>query len=376
MSVNKGTLAGKNLEHALQRQLTEILADVPWLRPKTLPVADRGQDMVVRLEPRGGSHADLEVHVKAEVRPGIFRSWAGQHRTTASRRSVPVLATPFVSPRLADLCKDAGWGWYDLAGNCHLDVPQLLHIERRGNPPVHRRPRDAANLSTAAATRVMRALLSPAHAGRTWTQRGLRMFTCCKGLTGDQPVSLGLVNKVIRHLRNEGFLEERGHGVRVRDAMGLLEAWREAYRFDRHERRSYFTLMKGAELEKALHMADLHAGGFVAAAAFSAAERQAPRVRQPKTWLYVGAAFVDLTAEHLNAKEVDSGENLVILVPDDAGVFMSFETDAYIGEQRIRCTDPVQTYVDLFHAGGRGDDAAEAVLAQRIRPAWDKALPS
>jgi hypothetical protein len=29
----------------------------------------------------------------------------------------------------------------------------------------------------------------------------------------------------------------------------------------------------------------------------------------------------------------------------------------------MSCTNPVQTYVDLFHCGGRGTEAAEAVLA-------------
>jgi hypothetical protein len=31
-------------------------------------------------------------------------------------------------------------------------------------------------------------------------------------------------------------------------------------------------------------------------------------------------------------------------------------------------TNPVQTYVDLLHAGGRGEEAAEALLDQRLKP--------
>jgi hypothetical protein len=33
----------------------------------------------------------------------------------------------------------------------------------------------------------------------------------------------------------------------------------------------------------------------------------------------------------------------------------------------------VQTYVDLAHAGGRGEEAAEAILNQRLKPAWSAA---
>ena len=163
------------------------------------------------------------------------------------------------------------------------------------------------------------------------------------------------------------------HGLRVRDPGGLLAAWSKAYRFERHERRSYFTLLKGTALHEALYQVELEAGGMAAYAAFSAAERQAPHVRQPKTWLYVGAAFLDSLVQHAQTKEVDTGENLVVLIPDDSGVFASFEADTYVGEQRMHCTDPVQTYVDLMHCGGRGEEAAKAVLEQRVLPPW-KAL--
>jgi hypothetical protein len=72
----------------------------------------------------------------------------------------------------------------------------------------------------------------------------------------------------------------------------------------------------------------------------------------------------------VQAKEVDSGENLVVLIPDDSGVFLSFDADSHIDEPTLGCTDPVQTYVDLIHCGGRGEEAAHALLDQKILPAW------
>jgi hypothetical protein len=80
---------------------------------------------------------------------------------------------PFVTPRLADLCQQRGWSWYDLAGNCLIDVPNAIHLERHGCAPVHSRPRPAANLSTPEAGRIIRALLAPENGGRKWTQRGM-----------------------------------------------------------------------------------------------------------------------------------------------------------------------------------------------------------
>ena len=32
--------------------------------------------------------------------------------------------------------------------------------------------------------------------------------------------------------------------------------------------------------------------------------------------------------------------------------------------------NPVQTYLDLFHCGGRGEEAAEALLEQNLKRAW------
>jgi hypothetical protein len=185
--------------------------------------------------------------------------------------------------------------------------------------------------------------------------------------------SLGLVNKVVQHLRDEAFIEALPQGgFALRDPLKLLFAWREAYRFDRHERRSYFTLLRGMQLREALYKLDVVAGGFAAYATFSAAEFQAPHVRQPKTWIYVRRDYVPQFEKLTEAKLVDSGENVVVLIPDDEGVFYMGE-GGYVGERRMPCTNPVQTYIDLFHCGGRGNEAAEALLEQTLKPEWKPA---
>jgi hypothetical protein len=209
---------------------------------------------------------------------------------------------------------------------------------------------------------VLLALLAPQKAGARWTQTTLQKY-CEPG------VSIGLVNKVITHLREEAWLEQLDDGkFRVKDAVGLLEVWRKAYRFDRHRKVGYFTLLKPPELQKRLERLN-DAGGEVAYAAFSAADFQAPSVRQNKTWLYVSDAALDEFVAVTEAKRVASGENLVVLIPDDAGVFhMGDHSDGRLG-----CTNPVITWLDLRHAGGRGDEGAEAVLNQCLKPVWEGA---
>jgi hypothetical protein len=374
-SVNSGAALGARIERSLRGKLVEILRGVGWLgevrvRETRLSTSD-GADAIVHVGLAKGRRVDLHVHVKKELRPGGFSAWAELRRGPSKQKGVSILAMPFVSERLAELCKQAGWSWYDLAGNCWIDLPGLLHVERRGIPPMERPPRSGANLGTAAAARVLRALLRPGNAGRTWTQRDLQAKTVWRSGNGENLVSLGLVNKVVRHLHDEGFVGDMdGHGIKVRDPIGLLATWNKAYRFDVHERRSYFSLLKGAQLHEALNRVASDACGMAAYAAFSAAERQAPHVRQPNTWLYVAPAFLDLVIEHTEAKEVDSGENLVVLVAADVGVFVSLDRDSHGEKHALGCTEPVQTYVDLTHCGGRGEEAAQALLEQKILPAW------
>ncbi len=58
----------------------------------------------------------------------------------------------------------------------------------------------------------------------------------------------------------------------------------------------------------------------------------------------------------------------MVLIPEDDGVF--YMGDAGCGG-RLTCTNPVITWLDLMHVGGRGEEAAEAILKQRLKPIWE-----
>ncbi|HXJ96186.1 MAG TPA: type IV toxin-antitoxin system AbiEi family antitoxin [Terriglobia bacterium] len=376
--MNSPRLAGFALEQALASKLRELLGGIPWLHDwqvEQVGKAGAKFDLIAKLTvPR--ETVTFYIECKGEMRPSAFHSLTERWLPPSKHGevAVPVLAMPFVSPRLADLCVQHGWSWYDLAGNCHLEAPGAIYLERTGLPPVHRQPRPKANLSTREAARVIRALLAPQNASMRWTQRQMEVHFGELNKPRIPEPSLGLVNKVVQQLRDEAFIEALDHGgFRLRDPIKLLFAWRDAYRFNRHERRDYFTLLRGMSLREALYKLELHAGGFAAYAAFSAAEFQAPHVRQSKTWIYVRQDYLTRLEELTEAKPVDSGENVVALIPDDDGVFYPDDDDAYVGDDRMSCTNPVQTYVDLFHCGGRGLEAAEAILEQRLKPKWSGA---
>lgn len=365
--------AQDSLERELENRLRAILGSVPgigagvkvWRNPAA---SGRSFDIMGELElPRTNDRVELWVECCELPRPSQFPFVNLRNRLSRndSRKTVvPVLAAPHISPRMAGLCEDHGWSWFDLAGNCRLVVPGALYIERTGLAAVHERQRPKANLRSAASARVLRALLAPQNAAVNWSQTALRMH-CEPG------VSIGLVNKVVSHLRDEAWLEQRDDGkFRVKDAIGLLDVWRKSYRFERHRRIGYFTLLKPQELQNRLQTMSSPAGEALYAA-YTAADFQAPCVRQNKTWLYVNDAALDEFVRVADAKRVATGENLVVLVPEDDGVF--YLADAGNGGRPAR-TNPVQTWLDLRHVGGRGEEAAEAVLNQCLKPVWEGAV--
>lgn len=363
-------MSPESLERELESRLRLLLESIPGMdggiKVWRNPVSSGGPfDIMGELElPRTGDKVELWVDCKELPRPSRFPYVAltNDFRPDGSRKTiVPVLAAPHISPRMAELCEKHGWSWFDLAGNCRLVVPGALYIERTGLEAVHQRPKPKANLGTAASARVLLALLAPERAGVRWTQTALQK-DC------EPRVSIGLVNKVVTHLREEAWLEVLDGGMfRVADPVGLLEVWRRAYRFDRHRRVGYFTLLKPQELQKRLASFN-DAEGEMAYAAFSAADFQAPSVRQNKTWLYVSDAALDEFAAVAEAKRVESGENLVVLIPDDDGIFDKGDPGSH---DRLTCTNPVMSWLDLRHAGGRGDEAADAVLNQCLKPVWE-----
>ncbi len=342
----------------LPKRLFEVLVDIlsrSGLDPQ-FPQATGGADFEVKFD-------GLRFAVKCEKNPRPSRVFAPPELLKSGGR-IPVLGVPGAGKRLAETLLKLGWSWFDAAGNCRLAAPGRFLIERSGNAPGFKMPPGRLNLSTPETNHLIRALLVPENAGRSWSQRELS--TAC-----DPQVSLGLTNKVVRELREEGFLAGDGP-VQIVDPEGLLTAWTEKYRFDRNVVVSAFTLLKPGGILKRLGALEKEQPMMprFAYASFSAADFQAPNVRQPVIWLYAAAGEEDILLQRLDAKPVDSGANLKILVTGDRGVFFK----PNLAEGRLRATNPLQTYVDLVRSAGRGAEAAEAILRQCLKPAWEKKL--
>ena len=127
-----------------------------------------------------------------------------------------------------------------------------------------------------------------------------------------------------------------------------------------------FTLAKREAIDAALCKVAPEGEVKAAYAAFSAAEILAPAVRQPRQWLMASPDVAGELVKRIDAKPADSGDNLVLLVPPDDGPFF----DAQVRSGSPAVTSPLQTYLDVAHLAGRGEEAAEAIMEQVLKPAW------
>lgn len=230
---------------------------------------------------------------------------AAQRAKGRDRRAIPLVAVPFMSEGGRRACEAARVPWFDLSGNAHIVAPGLRIIVE-GRPNRFRGP------------------------GR--------------------PASLFAPNSYV--------IREPSGALRAKDPQLLLEAWREAYQFNKH------TLIQGhvaARTGDALarfvsdtlvHDKVEHAVTGLAAAwqlTHFAAFRIATFfvTREPSAELKTKLGFRD------DAR----GANLWLVVPNDVGVFHGAED-----REGLRCVHPVQAYLDL-----KGHPERAAVAAERLR---------
>ena len=144
----------------------------------------------------------------------------------------------------------------------------------------------------------------------------------------------------------------------------ILEEWAGGYTYKKNRSSSFYSGLPGRILEEAIRDECSKRGYRYGLAFFSGARRAAPFIIFPKTFVYVDGPSQDI-AEALRLQKVTSGADVALLEPDDAGVFIGLrEIDG------LSVVSDLQLYLDLKSYGGRGEEAAQAVFEQRIKPRW------
>lgn len=335
-----------NEQRAAER-LPEILArllDVPLLEVRLRRFPGKDLDFVVEAQGRTlliehKSSGDLAA-IAAAARQ--LKAYLDSHPADGS---LPVIVVPYLGPAGRAYCREAGIGCLDLSGNAEISAPGLrLMVDGRRNR--FKRAGTSVSVFAPKSSRIVRwLLLEP---GRAFTQREL---SAASGL--DE----GYVSRIVRRLEADSLLTRGDSGrVQAADPALLLDAWREQYRFDRHEA----------------------VGGHVPAPSPESLMRSVARLMDEvcpdryamtglcAAWLYTHfAAFRSLvvyTQEPSPEKILEPhgfqvgerGANVWLLRPNDDGVLGRSE---YL--DGVRCVSAVQTYLDLKGAGERSEEASE-----------------
>lgn len=337
-------------------ELLRLFRDIPFARASTWTpkgAAGRGFDLGIRVR-TGDKTWQLLVEVKSNVEPRIARLASEQLRDQVQLRpySYGVLAAPYISDRVAAICEEYGLGYFDLAGNYRL-VFDNAHILSRNfpNPEAERRP--LKSIFSAKASRVLRVLFSDVR--RHWK---------LKDLAKETSISIGLAYKVKERLLSLEYANGGRSGIRLRKPDELLKAWSESYSISRSKSLDLFSPPSVANLEEQLirHCSDTRVR--YALALFSGAARIAPYAQYVKGAAYVNAKLAAV-AESLGWKRVDTGSNFTLYFPYDSGLLYGLQEVS-----GTKVVSDVQLYLDLMSVGGRGEEAAQFILEQRLRPKW------
>ncbi len=260
-----------------------------------------------------------------------------------------VFSAPFVSPQSASICQEAGIGYFDQAGNCHLSFGSI-YIHKEGIPNPFSAKRDLRSIYSPKAERILRVLLStPRKAWKT------------QELADAAQVSLGQVANIKKLLTDREWLKADTVGMVLINPTALLDEWAERYDFRRNQALDIYTLADVAEAEYQLGEACQQLGIQYALTGFSAASRIAPMVRYQRMAAYIGGN-VDVVLTKLGWKPVSSGANVSLLLPYDDGVFYGNQT-----VDQVQIASPVQTYLDLQTSRGRGQEAADATRKEILK---------
>lgn len=262
-----------------------------------------------------------------------------------------ILYAPYVSPKGAEICEEAGVGYVDSLGNCRLRLgPAMIWIEGY-RPPATKRP--LKTLFAPKTERILRALLDDPN--RSWKLQELADVA---------QVSLGQVAKVKKKLLDLEWVQAARGELRLARPDALLAEWRSQYDDSRNRPRHFYTMLPLSEFETRLAELCARSGRPWALAGFSAAARLAPHVRYSKAMAYLDDDHGAI-AEALKLKEVSSGANVMLLSPYDEGVYLGSRD-----VNGVRVTSPIQTYLDVGSLKGRGEEAAKFLLDHEIRPSW------
>lgn len=348
----------KDLQYQFKDVLYRLFEEIGFVGTVESAVISAGQDqyqpdMLLSLKIDDRNYK-VAVEVKSIGQPRFIRMAAQQlteYMAANQDVSYGILAAPYISENGRVLCQRYRIGYVDLAGNTRLALGNLyVDIQGRDNP--YPTTRGLKSVFTKRSTRAIRVLLSDP-----------KRFWYVQNLARQADLSLGQVSNIKRLLIDEDLLEEEGRLFRLADPERILDAWLQNYSFRYNDSFDFYSL-EGTQIERKIASFCGGRGITYAMALFSGANLVAPFVRYARSFAYLEEGIVEV-AKQLDLKEVTSGPNVTLLKPYDKGVFYGIQD-----VNGLSVVSDIQLYLDLKKYRGRGEEAAEYILENRLRPTW------
>ena len=334
-----------------------LLEEVPAIESVDVHVVghepDAGVDLVADVTAFGHQHK-LVAEVKSSGQPRHVRSALLSLRDYVERqadRVTPILIAPYLSSQAQDLCREFGVAYLDLEGNARLAFGTFFLSRQFAKRPVMER-RELRSLFKPKSVQVLKVLLR--EPSRRWRVAELAEVA---------GVSLGHVSNVRNGLLDREWAQLAEDGMFLAAPDALLDAWRDAYEAPSGQRQAFYTTLHGASFDAVLRDRPPEGKGQIALASFSAAQWLAPFGRTGIHYFYADAEGLEILRSRLKLSSASKGENVVVTVLDDPGLFR----DTVQPASGVVCTSPVQTYLDLAAAGERGQEAADHLRQERLQ---------
>jgi len=335
----------------------DILSDVPSLTIDSieeLPAKDMPDYQAIVEGP--GFKQIIYLEIKTLGTPKSTREAVNLlvRRIQNDPASYGIFVAPYIAPRSAAICKEAGIGYVDLSGNCFIAFRQIfINREKSGNQFPFKT--GLSSIYSPKSERILRVLL--VYPYRTWK---------AIDLAKEAQVSLGMITQVSKKLIEEEWLKKTSQGISLIQPENLLADWSNNYTIKRNAQFNYYSMKPLQDVEIEIGDTCNKMNIPYALTGFSASNRLAPMVRGQRAMIYVGRE-IDSIADKVGLKPVESGANVILIQPYDNGVFWNAKT---IGDLEI--SEPVQVYLDLKRYPGRGEEAADFLFREVINPRWQQ----
>ncbi len=260
----------------------------------------------------------------------------------------PLLVAPELVTRILEFCRQKRLAAVDLNGRVYLRSEGLL-VDRRHLPGRDFRfELEPRKIFVGKSARIIRSLLTDRD--RVWAQSELVERT---------KASSGLVSRIVQHLISQGFIEKQSpREFRLRDPLGLIDAWVKADDFNWRTSATRYTVFGGSPIEIAHQLASWAKEQSVPLAftQWIAGWLRHPYTEPAVTSAYVARLPEAATLEKLGLRPVNDAGKITLLIPDDEGVFLETKT-----VQNLPLASDAQVYIDLQKTGLRGPDQANAL---------------